>query len=167
MNTAIRTLGIVSLALSSLGPLAAQAPPRGPGPITITGPVRVIEADTLEVYIRGARVGVRIAGIRVPQGNTPCGRAASAALREMLSSGAVLDEERRLPLLDEKQHLRLFRVTTPSGRPVAAELALAGLAAVNPGHADAVDFPEIIGNQQDAQSTKRGCLWADESNPTL
>ena len=166
MNNAIRTLGILSIALWSSGPLAAQAPPRGPGPFIITGPVRVIEADTLEVYIRGARVGVRIAGINVPQGNTPCGREASAALQEMLSSGAVLDEERRLPLLDEKQHLRLFRVTTPSGLPVAAELARAGFAAANPGHSDAVDFVEIVGNQKDAQSTKRGCLWADDSTPT-
>jgi len=159
-----RVLGVVLTTLAFVGIPSAQAPPRGSGTVTITGPVRVIEADTLEVYIRGAQVGVRIPGIKVPRGNTPCGRAASAFVRELLSSGAFLDEELRLPVLDNR-FLRLYRVTTPTGRPVAAELARAGLAAADPGTGDAVDFPDIAASQADAQNARRGCVWSGDSGP--
>ena len=138
--------------------VAAQAPPDPPRQFTVSQ-VRVIEADTLEVSVRGARVGVRIPGIRVPRGNTECGRRASALVQEILSSGAWLGEETRLPLLD-KGWLRRYRVTTADGRSVAAELARAGLAVANSREADAVDFPEIAANEADAQNTARGCVAA-------
>jgi endonuclease YncB( thermonuclease family) len=160
-----RVLGIVLMALAGVGIPSAQAPGRGQGTVTITGPVRVIEADTLEVYIRGARVGVRIPGIKVPRGNTPCGREASAFVRQLLSSGAFLDEELRLPVLDSR-YLRLYRVTTPAGRPVAAELAHAGFAVADPGTADAADYPEIAAGHADAQGARRGCVWSGDAEPT-
>jgi endonuclease YncB( thermonuclease family) len=159
-----RVLGIVLTTLAAVGIPSAQAPDRGPATVTINGPVRVIEADTLEVSIRGTRVGVRIAGIRVPRGNTPCGREASAVVRQLLSSGAWLDEEPRLAPV-ARGWLRLYRVTTPTGRSVAAELAHAGLAAAEPSEADAANYPEILAGEADARNGRRGCVGSGGSGP--
>lgn len=165
-RTRFRVSAIMLTTVAAVSVPSAQVPDPGPGSVTVTGPVRVIEADTLEVSIRGARVGVRIAGIRVPRGNTECGRQASAALRKMLSSGAFLDREVRLPPIDVNTGwLRVYRVTTPAGRPVAAELARAGLAIADAAAADAVDFPEIAAGQADAKSALRGCVWSGTTEP--
>lgn len=156
--------GIALTALAAVSIPSAQVPERGPSSVTVTGPVRVIEADTLEVSIRGARVGVRIPGIKVPRGNTECGRQAAAALRQMLSSGAFLDQEVRLPPVDVKTGwLRVYRVTTPGGNSVAAELARAGFANADATASDAVDFPEIAAGESDAQGARRGCVGSGAS----
>jgi endonuclease YncB( thermonuclease family) len=150
-------IGLTALAAATIS--SAQIPTRNAAPLTVSGPVRVIEGDTLEVSVRGVRVGVRIAGIRVPPGNTECGRQASAAVRQLLSSGARLDEEHRLPLVSNRL-LRVFRVTTADGRPVAAELTLAGLAVAEPADGEASDYPAILAGQADAQNAARGCAAA-------
>ena len=157
-----RVLGIVVTTLAAVVLPTAQAPDRIHGQLTVQGPVRVIEGDTLEVSINGMRVGVRIPGIKVPRGNTPCGREASAAMRELLSSGAILGDEIRLSPRDNRG-LSLFRVTTPDGRPVAAELVAAGLAIADPANENAADFPEILAAQSNAQNAQRGCVYADDS----
>jgi endonuclease YncB( thermonuclease family) len=157
-----RVLGVVLTTLVAVGIPSAQAPDRLHGPLTVRGPVRVIEGDTLEVSINGMRVGVRIPGITVPRGNTPCGRQASAAMRELLSSGALLDDEIRLSPRDNRG-LSQLRVTNAAGRAVAAELAAAGLAIADSANENAADFPEILAAQSNAQNARRGCVWADDS----
>jgi endonuclease YncB( thermonuclease family) len=54
-------------------------------------------------------------------------------------------------------------VTTLAGRPVAAELAAAGLAIADSSNADAADFSEILAAQSNAQNAGRGCVWSDDS----
>ena len=157
-----RVLGIVVTTLAAVVLPTAQAPDRIHGQLTVRGPVRVIEGDTLEVSINGMRVGVRIPGITVPRGNTPCGRQASAAMRELLSSGAILDDEIRLSPRDNRG-LSLLRVTTPGGRPVAAELVAAGLAIADPSNGNAADFDDIVAAESNAQTAQRGCVWSDDS----
>jgi endonuclease YncB( thermonuclease family) len=83
-------------------------------------------------------------------------------MRELLSSGAILDDEIRLSPRDNRG-LSLFRVTTLAGRPVAAELAAAGLAIADSSNADAADFSEILAAQSNAQNAGRGCVWSDDS----
>ena len=75
---------VLTLSLSSTN---AQAPPRGSGWMPVTGSVRVIDADTLEVDVDGRRVGVAVAGIIAPQGNTACGREAIEATQMLVANG--------------------------------------------------------------------------------
>ena len=157
-----RVLGIVVTTLAAVVLPTAQAPDRIHGQLTVRGPVRVIEGDTLEVSLNGTRVGVRIPGIKVPRGNTPCGRQASAAMRELLSSGAILDDENQLSPRDNRG-LSLFRVTTAGGRPVAAELVAAGLAIADSSNGNPTDADEIAAAQSNAQNERRGCVWSDDS----
>ncbi|MCC7372444.1 MAG: hypothetical protein IT306_28790, partial [Chloroflexi bacterium] len=42
------------------------APPAGSGSVDVTGYVRVIDGDTLEVGIEGSRMGVGILGLAAP-----------------------------------------------------------------------------------------------------
>src|SRR3954454_12544875 len=72
--------------------LLAQAPAKGTGTQTVPF-ARVIDANTLEVYIKGAQTGVRIVGIDVLQGNTPCGKQASAVLKTLVKAGLQLEED--------------------------------------------------------------------------
>ena len=50
-----------------------QAPPRGSGWMPVAGFVRAIDTDTLEIEVDGRRMGLAVAGIVAPAGNTECG----------------------------------------------------------------------------------------------
>jgi len=137
----------------------AQAPARGTGPQSVNGFVRVIEADTLEVTINGTRVGVLIAGITAPPGNTPCGRAAIKATQALVAGGVELQEDLALPAFDRRL-LRIYRVVNPSGRLVSEELARSGFAVPASEMAKGLDRQLIEGAAAEAAANRRGCAVA-------
>jgi endonuclease YncB( thermonuclease family) len=142
-----------------LSPRYAQAPPRGSGPRTVTTPVRVIEADTLEVFIDGKRVGVAIAGIAGPPGNTPCGRQAAAAVQALVAEGLELEEDLGLPAFDRRL-LRVYRVFDRRGLSIAEELARRGFAIPDERAAAALDRPAIVAAAAEASGRAAGCVAA-------
>src|SRR4051812_43861193 len=71
------------------GRVLAQTP-SGP---SISGFVRVIDAQSLDVTVDGARTAVRLVGVDTPQGNTSCGRLASALLQNLVRAGIRLEED--------------------------------------------------------------------------
>jgi endonuclease YncB( thermonuclease family) len=158
-------LGIASIVLCSAVAVAAQAPPSPPNQLSVSGGLRVIEADTLEVWVEGARLAVGVIGIKAPPGNTPCGREAIAVAARMVADSVLLDTDPRLPLFD-KRFRRLYRVTTADGRSLATELVYAGLATAEPSDAAALDYSDIVAAQTDARSVQRGCVWSGDSNRT-
>jgi endonuclease YncB( thermonuclease family) len=162
MNRTTRSLGTLGLALWLAMPLSAQqppsAPPDPPAQFTVTR-VRVIEADTLEVWVDGIRLAVGIVGIKAPPGNTPCGKQAIAAVYQMLEGTTFFDADAGRPRLD-KRYRRLYRVTTASGRSLAAELASEGLANPDQTDASAQEVAEIAAASNGARSAQRGCIGA-------
>jgi len=135
----------------------AQAPERGTGPKSVSGFVRVIEADTLEVYLDGARVGVVIAGITGPPGNTACGRSAIAATRALVAGGVELQEDLALPTFD-KRLLRIYRVVNAAGQLVSEELTRAGFAVPANQMANGLDRQLVEGAAAEAAANGRGCI---------
>jgi endonuclease YncB( thermonuclease family) len=130
----------------------------------VNGPIRVIEADTLEVWIDGTRVGVGVIGITAPPGNTACGKEAIRTAADLTSGGILLEEALGLPAFDRRSR-RMYRVITSNGRELGIELALAGLAAADPSAKAAQEFSSIHAAEQDARIGGRGCLWSEKSIP--
>lgn len=160
MKSISHVLGIVTVTLLCADSLAAQRvapPPDPPGQFTASR-VRVIEADTLEVYVDGQRTAIGIVGIKAPPGNTLCGKQAIAAVYQMLEGTTFFDLDTKGPKID-KRYRRLYRVTTSKGQSLAAELAREGLAV--PEQADAasaVDISDIVAARNDARGAQRGCV---------
>lgn len=125
--------------------------------------VRVIDGDSLDVTVDGARVPVRIAGIDAPEGNTPCGRSATAALEALVADGITLVDDPDPALTFDDRLRRQFHVTDRSGRSVGEGLVRAGVArATGQGHSMAA----LATAQNEAAAAKRGCLWgADVAAP--
>src|SRR5690242_5796978 len=73
-------------------PLFAQAPQAGSGPIDYKGFVRVVEADSYEIWPNGHQTSIGLMGITVPQGNTQCGKQATAAAQALVKDGIRLEE---------------------------------------------------------------------------
>ena len=55
----------------------------------LTGPVRVVDGDTLDVYGRAGRVRVRIYGIDTPERGERGYDSATAALRDLVAAGPI------------------------------------------------------------------------------
>ena len=163
VRTRLYTIGLILTLISAGERASAQAPDRGTGPRMVPGPVRVIEGDTLEVFVDGTRVGVRVIGIKAPPGNTPCGREAIAATQALVSDGIYLDEDLLLPTIESRRKLRLYRVTTSNGRLLAEQLAEAGLAAEEPDDAPGRDNANIRAAEAAAKGAGRGCLSSGNS----
>jgi endonuclease YncB( thermonuclease family) len=130
----------------------------------VTGRVRVVEADTLEVQVDGRRVGVAVAGIVVPPGNTACGREAIAATKVLVEDGVELYEDLGLPTIDGRL-LRVYRVSLSSGRSLAEELARGGYAWPDPNAGTALERLSILGAATEARVQRRGCVWRVHSPP--
>ncbi|MGH2351160.1 MAG: thermonuclease family protein, partial [Chloroflexota bacterium] len=123
--------GVAPLALSQPRPVEAQrvppggAPPAGSGDIEVDGFVRVIDGDTIETYINGQRTGIGLIGVDASQGNTPCGRQATAQLWGLVGGGVRLEEDPSITF-DTFQR-RMYHVATRDGRALADEQIKAGL----------------------------------------
>jgi endonuclease YncB( thermonuclease family) len=109
-------------------PARAQAPPPGSGPIDFGGFVRVIDGDTFEVYIDGHQSGIGIVGIRSAQGNTACGKEATAFLETLIGRGRIRLEEDPVADPYDARKRRMYRLVLPDGRSAAIAIARAGFA---------------------------------------
>ena len=160
MGAGFRTRGThFTVALMASAALAqgifAQAPPAGSGPIDFSGYVRVIEGDTVEVYINGHQTGIGIVGIKAPAGNTECGRLAIAFLQELLSSNQVrLEEDPVTPAFDARKR-RMFRLVLPDKRSAAIAMAEAGLVDSTGQGIEANDLAAAVGR---AHAANPACL---------
>jgi glucose/arabinose dehydrogenase/endonuclease YncB( thermonuclease family) len=138
--TIILVLPMMVTLLPSPSPAAAQepptvppggAPPPGSGDVEFTGFARVIDGETMEVTINGKQTLVGLLGIEAPQGNTPCGREATALLSGLLNQGPVILEEE--PALAFDARLRRMYHAGDSRGPnrIVEELVQAGVVRVN------------------------------------
>ena len=159
----MNTICTLILVLCAAGSLAAQAPapPDPPSQFTVSR-VRVIEADTLEVWVDGIRLAVGVVGIKAPPGNTSCGKQAIAVVRDLLAGAAFFDTDSGAPGLD-KRYRRRYRVTTPNGQSLATELVRGGLASPEQADAKARDYSDIIAAEIDARGAQRGCVGASQA----
>jgi endonuclease YncB( thermonuclease family) len=134
----------------------AQAPPRGSGEVQITGFVRVIDGDTLEIYVNGKRTGVGLIGIKAPLGNTACGKSAAQFLQGLLGQqgGSRLVED--LDYTFDPRKRRMYYLRLPGNASGAAEMARAGL--VTPTH-EGLEAGEVeaAANEAAAEPVRRGC----------
>ena len=149
----IRTAASLFAVLLATGSTRAQAPPPGSGSFDLEGFVRVIDGDTLEAYINGRQSGIGIIGIRVPMGNTPCGKAASNLLESAISRGLRLEEDLNIPYDARKR--RMYYVKLPNGRSAAVEMAFAGFALPT---GQGIEAEEIAAAAADAAANHRGCV---------
>ena len=117
----------------------------------ITGPVRVVAADTLDIEIDGQRVGVGVAGIVGPDANSTCGLEAIGAAKALVAEGIVLQEDLALAAMDAKRR-RVYRVELTSGRSFAEELVRAGYAWPDPKAEKALERLSIVGAATEARS---------------
>src|SRR4029434_123368 len=101
---------------------AAQAPPPGSGSVHFTGFVRVIDGDTLEVYINGHQTGCGIIGIKAPMGNTTCGLAAASALWELMAESNITLEEDPEIAFDSRLR-RMYYIVLADGSSAAVKMA--------------------------------------------
>jgi endonuclease YncB( thermonuclease family) len=147
--------GIGTRVARAAGP--GGAPPPGSGPVVVSGFVRVIEGDTVEIRIRGRQVGVGFLGIQAPMGNTPCGRLASARLASLVATGLRLEEDEDLALAFDERGRRMYHAVVPSGRSVEAELVRAGFARSDGRGRDRALLAAL---EAEARAARRGCLWA-------
>jgi endonuclease YncB( thermonuclease family) len=124
---------LISMLLPAVHVLA-QAPTKGSGSIEITGPVRVIDGDTFEVYINGRQTAIGIMGIRAPRANSRCGRLAAELTQNLVNFINGLETPIRLRFDEDRDFVfdarkrRLYYLRLPGGRSVAAALVAAGLA---------------------------------------
>ena len=107
----------------------AQAPPKGSGPIEITGPIRVIDGDTFDY----GTLRVRIADIDTPELRGRCTYETDLAVRATTRLAALLaDGGLELHPLpdgrDQDRYGRKLRIVTRNGRSLGDILVAEGLA---------------------------------------
>jgi glucose/arabinose dehydrogenase/endonuclease YncB( thermonuclease family) len=167
----IMVLSALLLLVAVVEPAAAQqggikrvpaggAPPAGSGPFTITGPVRAIDGDTIEVNIDGSRVGVRLIGVDAPRANTECGKVAASQLQAVVREGLRLEED--TGLVFNEQGLRLYyALERNNANSVAKKMVEAGVAEAN---GMGKETGELRQAEQQARNEKKGCLWSGGSS---
>jgi glucose/arabinose dehydrogenase/endonuclease YncB( thermonuclease family) len=132
------------------------APPPGSGPRDTPDFIRVIDGDTVEVWLDGKQVGVGLIGIDAPQGNTPCGKEATALLRQLARGKWHLEEDPDPALAFDDRMRRMYHATTADGRSVAEELVGAGVARADGKGKDAQHRQD---DEARARAAGKGCLW--------
>jgi glucose/arabinose dehydrogenase/endonuclease YncB( thermonuclease family) len=138
------------------------APPVGSGTIEVGGGVRVIDGETLEIRTNGRLVGVGLLGVDAPQGNTPCGKLATAALRQLVKNGLKLVEEPELSF--DARERRMYNVQKPDGSSVADALTRAGVVRVGQ---HGRERGQLRTAAQQATSTGTGCVNGGRSSSLL
>jgi len=124
--------------------------------------VRVIDGNTVEVYINGRQIGIGIIGIEVAEGNTSCGQQATTYLGELLSSNQVrFDEDPIAPAFDKRKR-RMYRLVLPDGRSAAVLLAGAGLARPS---GTGIEANDIAAAAAGARGARIGCLPGNGGPP--
>ena len=146
------------LAATSFGQVVPPggAPPRGSGSVVASGPIRVIEADTIETWINGNRVGIGLMGITAPAGNTECGREAIGYLYSLLRSGLLLEEDQ--DAFFDRRGRRMYYALAPNRVSVARQIVRNGMArASNEGR----EAAELRADEQAARQSRTGCLFRE------
>src|SRR5215208_6214856 len=151
---ALVTAGAGRASAQQPGAAPGGAPPPGSGPIDYTGFVRVVDGDTIDIYLGGTQVLVGLIGADSPEGNTPCGREAAALLRMLTRGGVLLDEDPGLTF--DGRGRRLYYARTRDGRAIALELVTAGVARADGTGAESA---QLAAAEADARAAGRGCLW--------
>ncbi len=136
-------------------PSAAQTERPAPDSEQLVGYIRVIQGDTMDARNAQGRVGIGVIGVKAPNGNTLCGKEATAFTEELVSDGVQLYEEPGL-VLDARKR-RMYYVMSSDGRSVAEELVTAGLARADGQGANHDRLAEL---EAAAREEKRGCLWS-------
>jgi endonuclease YncB( thermonuclease family) len=125
---------VVALLIASVSALRAQAPLRGSGTLEITGPVRIIDGDTLEVYLNGRQTAIGILGIKARRANTSCGQRAARFTQSLLNPVNKSDAPVTLRFEEDLEHTfdarkrRMYYLKLPGGVSAAVALVRAGLA---------------------------------------
>ncbi len=128
-SVASALVGVLALTSLLLLPARDTAAYSGPPPNTLTGVVRVIDGDTIEIAGRH----VRLEGIDAPEiaqrcgrwlvGTWPCGTAAGDALEKLVGAKTVTCESRGLD-----KYGRTLGVCSVDGRDINAEMVREGYA---------------------------------------
>jgi len=139
---------------------AQVAPAGGSAPVELEGYVRAVQGDTLDARMSNRRVPIGIIGIWAPQGNTPCGKEATAFLQGLVNDGAVVDDEAGLSV--DARYRRMYHVGTLDGRSVADEMVTAGFARADGQGANRDRLAEL---EAAARQARRGCLWRSGGTP--
>jgi glucose/arabinose dehydrogenase len=141
----------------------AGAPPKGSGSFNVTGRVRVIAGDTLDLTINGRRAAVGFLGVKAPEANTVCGKQAIEATSILIKSGVRLDEDLSYDFDRRKRRMYYLR-SRKDNHSILVDLVKTGylqadsLAEQGVAFAGAEDA-SLRGAQQDASKSSRGCIW--------
>jgi endonuclease YncB( thermonuclease family) len=149
---AVAVLVFVGLNCIPHAPEAASTANRAP--VELQGYVRAIQGDTLDARMGNKRVGIGIVGIQAPQGNTACGKEATAFAQSLVNDGATVQEQ---PGASQERYRRMYDVRTTDGRSVAEEMVTAGFARANGQGANRDRLAEL---EAEAKEARRGCLWS-------
>ncbi len=129
------------------------APAAGTGNRTVRGFVRVIDGESIDVYVNGLRSAIRLAGIEAPPLRTACGQLAARGLQLLLAGGVDLEDD---PLEAFDQRRRRAYHFRKLGNIVALDLLRAGLVrTVGVGRYRT----EFRAAEQHARTFRRGCVW--------
>ncbi len=147
----VRMIVFLGVALVCAPGVSRGAPAAGTGATALEGFVRAVQGDTLDARLSKRRIGIGIVGIRAPQGNTPCGKEATAYLQGLVEDGAMVEEAG-----GGDRYRQMYRVTTLDGRSVADEMVAAGFARA---HGQGADQERLAALEEEARAVQRGCLW--------
>ena len=117
--------------------------------------VRVIDGDTIEVVLNGARVTVRYYGVNTPESNQRCFREATNRNRQLAGSMALLEPDAR----NTDQYGRLPRYVYTADGEVMIDAALVAEGYGEAWRSDGKHRNMIISLQNEASRAGRGCLW--------
>lgn len=125
---------VAAMVLGVLSGVAAQAPLRGTGSVEITGPVRVVDGDTFELYINGRQTAIGLIGIKAPRANSNCGKQAAQLTQALVNYVNGIQATVKLRFEEDLNHTfdarkrRMYYLTLPDGQSAAVALVAAGLA---------------------------------------
>jgi glucose/arabinose dehydrogenase/endonuclease YncB( thermonuclease family) len=123
------------------------------GPVDYRGFVRVIDGDTVEIYLNGSQVGVGLIGVSAPSAVTPCGKQASAMLKQLSKGGLWLSEDDNLTY--DARTRRMYYAQARDLRSVAKELVKSGVALTDGNGKEAKDLKNL---EDQAKKSHTGCI---------
>lgn len=138
---------------------ASCIPERAPQQATV---VRVIDGDTIDVVLDGARRRVRYIGVNTPEREQPLYSEATDANVRLLSAGAVLLYR---DMSETDRYGRLLRYVVAGGRFVNLELVKAGYAQAMTVPPDVACSQLFVQAEREAREAGVG-LWATSPPPS-
>lgn len=138
--------------------VTSQSAPSAP---TSAQVVRVVDGDTLEVALGGARETVRLIGVDAPERDECYWDEATAALLELVEGREL---ELAADTSDRDRYGRLLRYVFAEGRHVNAELVLRGAAVARDYPPDTERSDELHDAESEARGAGRG-LWTACPDP--